>query len=197
MIFWSSYQRTKPLRNPSSIIDKYVYGVTRTKSGKGRPDVVIQSNNIYHVYEIKSNQYLTLGHYYQSAFNQLESYITTLRSGNKKNATSFPKGKTAIKGTVLDWRNGIYLPYIPDDSKMIKAWTKKGSPGMIFYSIVKKRKKDKLTSTAFVTQDLRDKISYYTELVCAYAPSLATSYVNVVRIQTGILIMILKNGSIL
>ena len=164
---------------PSAITDQYVYGLTRTKSGRGRPDVVIKSENVYHVYEIKSDTYLSWGKYKQSAFVQLNSYVGALANKPTLNSKNFPNSTTAIKGTILDWEEHIILPYLADSNKVIEAWTEKSDPGMIYYKIRDKKKKDEVKNESFVTDDLRVTVGYYAMVTCEYAPEDDMNLVNI------------------
>jgi len=162
---------------PGSIIDKYVYGLKRTKSGAGRPDVVIKWNSTYQVYEIKSDQYLSLGRYASSAYNQLQSYIDAINNNRDQNIKNYNMDYPAVAGTMLNWDNHVILPYLLDKNKIIDAWTVAVQPGMIFYEIRDKNKKDELASTKFVTEELKEKVKKYEDKLQCMPP--LENYVNV------------------
>jgi RHS repeat-associated protein len=162
-----------------TIIDKYVYGLTRTTSGKGRPDVVIKNENIYHVYEIKSEEYMGNKRSSKSAFNQLESYVDALKNHPELNTERYTNSSTAQKGTILKWDSHIILPYLADWSKVLEAWTKEANPGMIIYEIRSKKKEDKVKDESFVTESLLNTIRYYAMIACENPPEAKLNLVNV------------------
>lgn len=169
---------------PNAIIDKYVYGLKRTKSGKGRPDVVINVANTYHVYEIKSEQYLKNKKYKTSAYNQLSSYITALKNKPNDNFKTFPYATTAQPGTVLQWEDPhIVLPYLPDKNLVLEVWTDHNNNGMIYYEIRNRRKNDDVKSEDFIPQEVRASIGYYANLACEYPDSAKSDY-NLVNIDS-------------
>ena len=166
---------------PGSLNDMYIYGLTRTKSGRGRPDIVIEQNGIYHVYEIKSDTYLNgwnRKQYGGAAFNQLSSYIQALRNNPSLNP-DFPLAETAQAGTILNWSNHVILPYFADAGKVVDAWTVPGINGMIFYQIRDERDNDKVESEEFATEKMWQTIRYYAMVSCEYAPEDELNLINV------------------
>ncbi|BDF71892.1 hypothetical protein CE91St41_28730 [Oscillospiraceae bacterium] len=168
---------------PSSINDKVVYGVERNKSQTGRPDIVIRDvNDFYHVYEIKSEEYLSRWNtkkYGYSAWNQLGSYIIALYRNPEENKDTFPNAITARRGTILDWTSHILLPAIYDANKIIEAWTEPSIDGMIFYKIRQKKDTDDVEEESFVNESLQAKVGYFAKVGCEYAPEGDLNLVNV------------------
>ena len=163
---------------PGTISDTTLYNVQANKSGRGRPDIVIAVNNVYHVYEIKSDQYIRRGKYKTSSYRQLDKYIAALRSGDARNNINYPLARTARAGTVLNWDKHIILPYVADRNKVIETWTT-GTPGMIYYKIRDRKKTDKVKDEGFVTAAVRAQIGYYAMIACENPPVTDLNLVNV------------------
>lgn len=173
---------------PTVKVGPTIYGLTRTKSGRGYADIVHPTSSGVDVYEIKSEQYaswsLTGKKYSTTGINQLESYIKAINEHPELN----PGYNEAKKGTRIlsssSEGNPTILPYLMDTSKVIAVYTNyQVAPGMIFYEIRKKKDKDEevlVSDEIFITEEDRDRIFfYYEEYVCPGMPSWDRTFIDI------------------
>lgn len=163
-----------------------LYGLTRTKSGRGYADIIQQTGSGTDIYEIKSEHYRPWwgGRYAPKGIAQLESYIEAINNHPELN----PGYSNAKKGTLIlsdaTEASPIILPYIPNKQKVIAVYTDyEKSPGMIFYEIRKMKKKDEevlVSEEAFITEDDRDSILFYNEeYVCPGLPDWNYTFMDI------------------
>lgn len=153
-----------------------IVGLTRTKSGHGFADIIIENGGDHDVYEIKSDQYEVWGRYNAAAINQLDSYINAITNYPVENAAYYP----ARKGVAVI-TTPVYLPYLLDRTKVIRVYTKYNKyPGLIFYEIMKApQNKQVVPEESFVTASLLQTVSYYGMVTCEYPPAYYQDYINV------------------
>ena len=174
------------LFHPDAIIGPTIYGLKRTKSGRGYADVVHPTVSGVDVYEIKSEQYKPGKKYATKGINQLDSYIQAINLHPSLN----PNFSNAQPGTfILSGAKSVpvVIPYLPNLSKVIEVTTDyDNAPGMIFYEIRPLRKNEVVTVKAedFITDDDLDRINYYCEeFACPQMPSWDNTFIDIDTIQ--------------